>query len=406
MPIPSERSLLGSGDEDVFVIGLMSGTSADGVDAACCRLAHPVGGSLRWEVLGTAARPYPSGLARLLRAPGTLTTPDIARLHVQVGAAFAEAALSAAAVAGVGPADVALIGSHGQTIWHDPRGEAGGAPVTLQIGEAAEIAERTGCLVWFDFRPADVAAGGEGAPFVPFVDWLLFTDPVRWRVCLNLGGIANVTLLPPRSAIDGVVAFDAGPGNMVLDCLAQRLLGEARDEDGRVAAAAHVDAGRLDRALGDPYFALPAPKSTGRERFGTVWTERHFAPLDGLRPDEAGERLATAAAVTVEGVARAIEGAAGTPPAPADAEVLVSGGGRHNRALMEGLARRLAPRPVVAIDERGLDGDFKEAVAFAILGYESALGRSVNVPSATGARHPARCGKVAFPPPGGCGRLR
>lgn len=381
------------------MVGLMSGTSADGVDAACCRLAHPEGEALSWEVRGTAARPYPAELARELRAPEGLTVPDIARLHVEVGARFAEAARAAAEAAGVGLEDVALIGSHGQTVWHDPRGARGNVPATLQIGEAAEIAERTGCLVWSDFRPADVAAGGEGAPFVPYVDWLLFTDPARWRVCLNLGGIANVTLLPPAAGADDVLAFDTGPGNIVLDFLAARLLGAARDEGGGAAAVGRVDPARLERALSDPYFAQPAPKSTGREWFGAEWATRHFAPLAGLDETEAGERLATAAAVTVEGVARALEGAAGTRPVPPGAEVLVGGGGRHNRALMDGLAARLSPRKVLPVDDHGLDGDFKEAVAFAILAYESALGRAVNLPTATGARHPARCGKAAFPPP-------
>ncbi len=406
MPAASHRPLLDSAEDPVLVIGLMSGTSADGVDAACCRLAHPEGKGLQWEVLGTAVLPYPPELARALRAPEKLATPDIARLHVEVGRVFAEAARAAAAAASVGLDDVALVGSHGQTIWHDPRGAAAGVPATLQIGEAAEIAERTGCLIWSDFRPADVAAGGEGAPLVPFVDWLLFTDPERWRVCLNLGGIANVTILPPGGPADGVAAFDTGPGNIVLDHLAGRLLGETRDESGGAAAAGRADPLRLDRALADPYFRRPAPKSTGRERFGAEWTERHFAPLAGLDRPAVAERLATAAAVTVESVARALEGAAGTLPVPQDAEVLVAGGGRHNQALMEGLERRCAPRAVVPVDERGLDGDYKEAVAFAILAYESALGRSVNLPSATGARHPARCGKASFPPPGGARRGR
>ena len=381
------------------MIGLMSGTSADGVDAACCRLAHPDGGSLAWDVAGTAVLPYPSGISAALKAPERLTTPDIARLHVQVGAVFAEAAREAAAAAGVPLTRVTLIGSHGQTVWHDPKGALCGAPVSLQIGEAAVIAEATGCVVWSDYRPADVAAGGEGAPLVPYVDWLLFTDPERWRVCLNLGGIANVTVLPPRATEQDVVAFDTGPGNMVLDWLAETLLGKASDEGGRIAGAGRPDTARLERGLSDPYFARPAPKSTGREAFGAEWGTRHFAPLEGLDDEGIAERLATAAALTVESVARALEGGAGGTSLPADAEVLVSGGGRHNRTLMSGLADRLSPREVRPVDEHGLDGDFKEAIAFAILAYESALGRSVNLPTATGARHRVRCGKASFPPP-------
>jgi len=380
------------------VVGLMSGTSADGVDAACCRLTGR-GSSLCCDVLGTAAWAYPDPVAAELRRPEDLDAPGVARLSVLVGAAFADAARAAIEAAGLKRSDVALVGSHGQTIWHDPRGARGGVGCTLQIGEAAEIAERTGLPVWHDFRPADVAAGGEGAPLVPYVDWVLFTLADRWTVCLNLGGIANVTLLPPGAGISDVVAFDTGPGNMALDHLAARLLGQAHDEGGEAAVAGEVDEARLAAALADPYFALPAPKSTGREHFGRAWTEERFAPLDGLSDGKARGRLATAAAVTVESVARALEGQAATPPVPEGARVLVSGGGRRNRALMEGLARRLAPRAVLPVDEAGLDGDHKEAVAFAILAYESALGGAVAMPGATGARHPARLGKLALPPP-------
>jgi anhydro-N-acetylmuramic acid kinase len=384
--------------EGVLVVGLMSGTSADGVDGACCRLVGE-GHALRCEVLGVAASPYADALARALRRPAELVAPAVAGLSVEVAAVFADTARAAAAAAGVEMGRVALIGSHGQTLWHDPRGAVGGVRCTLQIGEAAEIAERTGVAVWHDFRPADVAAGGEGAPLVPYVDWVLFTLPDRWTVCLNLGGIANVTILPPGARIDDVTAFDTGPGNMALDTLAERLLGRPHDPEGAAAVAGEVEAGRLEAALADPYFALPAPKSTGREWFGPAWTDRCFGPLEGLGEKEASSRLATAAAVTVESVTRALEGQAGTPPVPDDARVLVSGGGRRNRALMDGLARRLAPRQVVPVEAAGLDGDHKEAVAFAILAYESALGRAVALPGATGARHPARLGKLALPPP-------
>jgi anhydro-N-acetylmuramic acid kinase len=384
--------------EGAVVVGLMSGTSADGVDGACCRLTGQ-GRGLACEVLGVAGAPYPQELAQSLRLPAELDAPAVARLSVQIGVAFADTARAAAAAAGVALDRVALIGSHGQTLWHDPRGEIGGVCCTLQIGEAAEIAERTGIPVWHDFRAADVAAGGEGAPLVPYADWVLFTLVDRWTVCLNLGGIANVTILPPATEIDDVVAFDTGPGNMVLDALAEPLLGRPHDPEGTGALAGQVESARLAAALADPYFARPAPKSTGRERFGAAWTERYFGPVEALDQEEAHSRLATAAAVTVESVARALEGQAATLPVPEDARVLVSGGGRRNRALMEGLARRLAPRAVMAVDDAGVDGDHKEAIAFAILAYESALGRAVALPGATGARHPARLGKLALPPP-------
>jgi anhydro-N-acetylmuramic acid kinase len=384
--------------ERVVVIGLMSGTSADGVDAACVRLCHPPGQPFEWELLGSAVASYPGSLADSLRSPETLTVPEVARLSIDVGVAFAEAATAVAAQARVPLGEVMLIASHGQTVWHDPDGAVGGVGATLQIGEPAEIAERTGCAVWSDFRTADVAAGGQGAPLVPYVDWLLFTDPEHWTVCLNLGGIANLTVLPPGAERGDVIAFDTGPGNMVLDELARRLLNSDRDDDGAAASRGTVDVDRLQTALGDAYFSRPAPKSTGREGFGIPFVEHHFAPLDDLSPDEVDARMATAAALTVESVAVALDGSAGTAPVPDGATILVSGGGRKNTALMTGLAERCRPRTVVAIEERGMDGDLKEAIAFAILAYESALGRAVNLPSVTGAKHAARCGKLTLPP--------
>ncbi len=383
--------------EPVVVIGLMSGTSADGVDAACVRLSHPPGQPFEWELLGSAVASYPGSLADALLAPETLALPDVARLNIEVGVALAEAAAAAAAQARLSLDDITLIGSHGQTVWHDPDGAVGGVGATLQIGEPAEIAERTGCPVWSDFRTADVAAGGQGAPLVPYVDWLLFTHPDRWTVCLNLGGIANLTVLPPGGERGDVIAFDTGPGNMVLDELARRLLGSDRDDDGAAASRGTVDVRRLQTALADAYFSRPAPKSTGREAFGAPFVEHHFAPLENLSADETDDRMATAAALTVESVGAALDGSAGTARVPEDATILVSGGGRKNGALMAGLAERCRPRPVIAIEERGMDGDLKEAIAFAILAYESALGRRVNLPSVTGAKHAVRCGKLTLP---------
>ena len=385
------------------MIGVISGTSADGVDAAACRLQGAPEPGLRPEVLGTAFLPYPQALAERLRRPDRLTVGELAGLDFELGERFAEAAAAAGRSAGIPLAEFCLIGSHGQTVWHDPAGEATGVPATLQIGEPAVIAERTGIPVWSDFRPSDLAAGGEGAPLVPYVDRLLFGRADRWTVCLNLGGIANLTLLPPGAGAEAVTAFDTGPANMVLDALAERLLGEPHDREGRRSGAGRPNPSRLRRALQDPYFARPAPKSTGRERFGAAWTERHFGPLRGLRRDDIEERMATAVQVTVESVARAVEGACGTAPVPDEADVVVAGGGRRNRTLMEELTRRLAPRTVLPVDSFGLDGDFKEAVAFAILAWASALGRTVNLPSVTGARHPARCGRLSFPPPGARG---
>ena len=295
MPIPPDLPLLPEG-RPALVIGLMSGTSIDGVDAAACRLEGAPEPGLQPEVLGTAFLPYPAPLAERLRRPDRLALAELAGLDFELGGRFAEAATQASRAAGVPLSEFCLIGSHGQTVWHDPAGQTTGVPATLQIGEPAVIAERTGLPVWSDFRPADVAAGGEGAPFVPYVDRLLFGRPDRWTVCLNLGGIANLTVLPPGTGPESVIAFDTGPANMVLDELAGRLLGKPHDLDGRRARAGRPSASRLQQALDDPYFARPAPKSTGRERFGGTWTERHFGPLDGLTREEIDEADALPAA--------------------------------------------------------------------------------------------------------------
>lgn len=393
------RSWFSDETEPRVVIGLMSGTSADGVDAACCRLSHPSGEVLEWEVLATVDRSYPEPLTSKVLGPEALKTADLAALNMEIGLAFAEAALEVARAANVDLADVALIGSHGQTVWHDPRGEIGGVAATLQIGEPAVIAERTGCPVWSDFRVADIAAEGEGAPFVPYFDRLALGRSDRYRVCLNIGGIANLTLLPPGVDLSGVIAFDTGPGNILLDGLARELEIGRYDTGGQRAATGTPDVDRLASALADPYFAVHPPKSTGRERFGRSFLERHFGPLQGLEDDAIAERFATAVALTVESIAKALEGETGTPVVPDSAEIVVSGGGRLNEELMRRLAERCTPRAIVSIDDLGLDGDFKEAVAFAVLAYESALGRSVNVLAVTGAKHPARCGKLSLPPP-------
>ncbi|MFN2433583.1 MAG: anhydro-N-acetylmuramic acid kinase [Gemmatimonadota bacterium] len=381
--------LLPSSAGPAHVIGLISGTSADGVDAALCRLACPAppdggvlpAGALRVETLAARTAPYaPSLRERVLGAAG-LRVPELAALHVELGEVFADAAAEICRIAGTPLEVVDLIGSHGQTVWHDPRGLLGGRPATLQLAQPAVIAARTACDVVADFRPSDVALGGEGAPLVPLVDFLLLERPGSRRAVLNLGGIANVAWLPGTGRAEDVVAFDTGPGNMLLDGLVRRfeLAAEGYDSGGRLAARGRVGAELLAELSAEPFFAEPPPRSTGRELFGQAFAERVAGRGRelGLEPIDV---LATATALTAESAASSILRFGGSPD-----EVLLCGGGRHNHALREALWERLPGAALRDTDEEGIDGDAKEAVAFAVLGYLAARGIANHLPHTTGA---------------------
>ena len=379
--------------ERATVIGLISGTSADGVDAALCTIGTGSGeAGLAVELHAARTFPYPPPLReRVLRAVG-LAAPGLAALHAALGESFAAAAIGLCQQAGRAPADVDLIGSHGQTVWHDPRGGRGGIPATLQLGEPAVIAARTGRNVVADFRPADVALGGEGAPLVPLVDFLLLSRPGVPRAVLNLGGIANLTWLPGTGRREDVTAFDTGPGNMVLDGLVRRfgLVEEGYDRDGRLALAGRAHEGLLGELLREPFFAQAPPRSTGRELFGESFVERLSTRGTqlGLRP---ADLLATAAALTARSVADALRRWCGQP-----AELLLCGGGRRNAALREALRDLVPATRLRDTDEVGLDGDAKEAVAFAVLAYLAARGRANHLPHTTGASRRAVLGKFVW----------
>ncbi len=370
------------------VVGLISGTSADGIDAALVEL-DGAGEATRARVLDFRTLPFDPDLRARVLALKEARAEELLRVHVRLGEEFARAALDLITRARRQGMEVHLIGSHGQTARHHPRAaEPDGRAATLQLGEPAIIAERTGLPVVADFRPRDIAAGGEGAPLVPLVDWLLFRRAGATRACLNLGGIANVTVVTDR--LESVRAFDLGPANMPMDLVVQAWTGGAEtfDRDGARAAAGRVDSALVTELLRHPYLALPPPKSTGREAFGDVFVTPLLARYAGREAD----LVASLTRFTAESVAAGIRR---WVPEPID-EVLASGGGVRNRALMSALAMALAPVPVRSLAEVGVDPDAKEAVAFAVLANETLFGRPGNVPGATGAAGPRVLGKLVI----------
>ncbi len=380
---------------DRLVVGLMTGTSADAVDAVLVRF-HGDALAARHRVLAYRETPLDEGLRREIldvASAVTLEPERLMRLDAALGECYADVVNDLLRTAGVSARDVAAIGSHGQTVRHLPRAAGAGRALTLQLGSASVLAERTGIAVVSDFRTRDTAAGGEGAPLVPVADWWLFRSTTESRVLLNLGGMANVTHLPANTGLEGVTAFDTGPGNAVLD----GLIGDAtgglarHDDGGRRAAAGRAHEGLLSELLADPFFALPPPRSTGRERFGAGYAARlrEIADPLGLSLEDA---LATAVELTARTVADAIREFL-EPRGGVDA-VYASGGGVRNPTLMRALAKRLEPLRLERLDTLGVDADAKEALAFALLAHVTLCGAPGNVTAATGARHPVVLGHV------------
>jgi anhydro-N-acetylmuramic acid kinase len=365
----------------MIAVGLMSGTSLDGIDAALVRI-RPAGAAYRVDLLNFVTVPFEDRLAARLRAalpPNTGSVEDVAHLHHALGEAFGEAALLAGA-----DMPIDYVASHGQTIWHD-----GDAHVTLQVADPFVIREKIGATVCYDFRSADCAAGGHGAPLVPYVDALLLASPEEDRVAVNIGGIANLTAIPRGCAASDVIAFDSGPGNMLIDAFVRaRSKGAlSYDRGGELALHGRVDSAALERMLADPYFTQPPPKTTGRERFGAQFLRDH-APFLGPLSDEDG--AATLAALTATTLADAVRSVSSP-----GARVLLSGGGAHNEAIVRGLKERLADFRVERSDTMNLSPDAKEAVAFALLGYETLRERGANVPRVTGASRSVVLGAIA-----------
>jgi anhydro-N-acetylmuramic acid kinase len=375
------------------VVGLMSGTSADGVDAALVRISGS-GEAVTVKPLAFSSLPYPRGLQqRIVTAAMDGTVSDICHLNAVLGEWFSRAALRVIAQSGLPPSQVHLIGSHGQTIHHLPTPVReygiGRLRSTLQIAEPSIIAERTGITTVSNFRPRDMAVGGEGAPLAPYAHYMLLRDPHRARLIVNLGGIGNATYLPAGTALTAVRAFDTGPGNMVLDALMHHL-SDGRlsiDRNGRLASKGTVDLALLNTMLAHPFLKKRPPKSTGREEFGGAFIARILkSTRRSTRPEDL---LATASLFTAVSVGLARRWLPGTVE-----EVIVAGGGAHNRSVIADLTAVFDPIPVKRLDDLGWDSRAFEAIAFALFAYQTMNGVCTNVPSVTGASHPVVLGHI------------
>ena len=380
----------------MIVAGVMSGTSADGINVALVRFQTRRGASGKPALIGHAEYPYAVNIRRAVLAAmnaQSASVADLSRLNFLLGELYADAVLATQKRFRV-KAD--LVGCHGQTIYH--QGES--APylgrrvaVTWQTGEGAVVAARVGAPCVSDFRPADMAAGGKGAPLVPFLDYLFYRDSRVGRIVQNIGGIANLTAIPAGAGPEKVIAFDTGPGNMVIDAVMERLFGKRFDRGGRVAASGTVDDGAIAKLMRTPFFREKPPKTAGREEFGREFVAK-FVRLCG-RTNKANV-AATATAFTARSIADAVQRF--VLRRARFAEMVVSGGGAKNPTLMGMLANELSTLGVAlrTSDEFGIPAEAKEAVAFALMAYETWHRRPSNVPSATGAKRSAVLGKISY----------
>jgi len=390
-------------EKPMLVLGMMSGTSADGIDVALARIsgAPP---NLNAKLLGHTSVKFPAAVRKeILRIAEQhpITADALSQLNFRLGEVFAEAAIAACRKFRIAPKKITLIGSHGQTIFHQ------GKPVnflgrptasTLQIGEPAIIAARTGITTVGDFRPADIALGGQGAPLVPYADYLLYRHPKLGRVSLNLGGIANITVLPRAAQPQQVFAFDTGPANMLIDALvAQFTRGRLRfDENARLSSQGRSIPALLDELLRDPYLKLPPPKSTGREYYGNAYLRKLLA-LGRRYRAKPNDLIRAATIFTALSVVDALNRF--VLPKTKIHQLIVSGGGAHNPLILAQLSAALPDIEVLPSGRLGVPEDAKEAFAFALIAYETFHQRPANLPSATGARGSAILGKISYAPP-------
>jgi len=387
----------------MIVAGVMSGTSADGIDVSLVQILKTRGSLARGKsvrLLGHSSYPYPSKVRAAVLAAMNATNAavaDLARLNFLLGELYADAVLATQRRFRV---KAELIGCHGQTLYHQgDRHTFLGRKVstTWQAGEGAVIAARVGVPAVSDFRPADIAAGGKGAPLVPYLDYLWFRDARVGRIVQNIGGIANLTAIPAGARAEDIVAFDTGPGNMVIDAVTQELFGQAFDRDGKIAASGGVIEPVVSRISRQAFFRTKPPKTAGREEFGRAFVAEFLRLCRGARKNNI---VATATALTARSIADAVRHFVVERNRGDSAlhEIILSGGGARNATLVGMLAEELAPLGIIVrfSDEFGLPSEAKEAVAFAVLAYETWNRRPSNVPSATGAKHLTVLGKISY----------
>jgi anhydro-N-acetylmuramic acid kinase len=389
--------------KSMLVLGMMSGTSADGIDVALARIsgAPP---KLNAKLLGCTAVKFPTAVRKeILRVAEQqpISAGELSQLNFRLGELFADAALAACRKFKVSPKKIALIGSHGQTIFHQGRAILyfnSTTASTLQIGEPSVIAARTGITTVGDFRPADMALGGQGAPLVPFADYALYRHPKLGRVSLNLGGIANITVLPAAAKPSQVFAFDTGPANMLIDALVAHFSrGRQRfDENARLASLGRSIPALLNELMKDPYLRLSPPKSTGREYYGHAFVKNLLA-LGRRHGAKSNDLIRAATLFTALSLVDALNRF--VLRKTKIHQIIISGGGTHNPLILGQLAALLPGIEIVVSSQFGIREDAKEALAFALLAYETFHERPSNLPSATGARGPAILGKISYAPP-------
>jgi anhydro-N-acetylmuramic acid kinase len=381
----------------MIVAGVMSGTSADGINVALVQIAERGRGRPRHTLLASAEYPFPAPVRRAILSmmnSESARVADLARLNFLLGELYADAVAKTARQHYV---KLDLVGCHGQTLYH--QGTA--APflgrklaVTWQTGEGAVLSARLGVPVVSDFRPADMAAGGKGAPLVPFLDYALYRDPHIGRIAQNIGGIANLTAIPANAKPSQVIAFDTGPGNMVIDAVTEKLFRQRYDRDGRIAASGRVLDSVVAQSIRSSFFRHPPPKTAGREEFGRAYTNEFLRRCGRTNKRDA---VATATAMTARSIAEAVQRFV-RRKRDRYQEMIVSGGGANNPTLMAMLRNELAPLGIALrfSDEFGVPSEAKEAFAFAVLAYETWHRRPSSVPSATGAKRPAILGKISY----------
>jgi len=377
----------------MLIVGLMSGTSADGIDAALCEIAGAPP-NLQARIVHAVPASYPDGFQARILAASQLDTgriDELCKLNFALAELFAEATLRVIETAGLSPTDVDLIGSHGQTFWHSVQDD-GRVGATLQLTEAAILAERTGITTISNFRPRDIAAGGEGAPLTAYIDWLLLRHPTKWRAVQNIGGIGNVTFLPPlNDSASQPMAFDTGPGNALLDSIMTLLTDGAigYDRDAELAKRGRIDEEWLQALLAHPYYELKPPKTTGRELFSRAMAGELIAE-GHQRGNDDSSILATITTLTAQSIADAYSRFA---PSRVE-EVILGGGGRHNPVMADLLNGLLHPAQVLTHEDIGMDSDNKEALVFAVLAHETWHARPGTLPALTGADHPVVLGQI------------